>query len=256
MHLSEIVRRQAAARPGDRPHSCAETDLTWRQTDDRTSRLGAALHARGLRHGDRVAIVAKACHRYWEVHFGCAKAGLVVVPVNHRLQAAEVENILSDVGAKAAVVDARLAEPVAAVDIPLRWGLGDGHGQPLDYEQLLAEHEPVPPPVTLSGDDLNVIAYTSGTTGTAKGAMLTHRGAVLSAYGYGMANRFRSDDVVLTCMPPYVLRGQSAGLSPALVGAHVVMADFDAGEVLRIIEERGVTQVQLAPTMITLLLRE
>lgn len=256
MHLAEIVRRQAAARPGDPSYSCAETDLTWRLTDERTSRLAAALYARGLRHGDRVAILARACHRYWEVHFGCAKAGLVAVPVNHRLQAAEVKHILSDVGAKAAVIDARLADVVAPIGIPLRIGFGAGHGQPLDYEQTLADHDPVPPPAGLSDDDLNVIAYTSGTTGTAKGAMLTHRGAVLSAYGYGMANRFRSDDVVLTCMPPYVLRGQSAGLSPALAGAHVIMADFAAPDVVDIIERRRVTQLQLAPAMITLLLRE
>ena len=149
MHLSEIVRRQAAARPGDPSYSCAETDLTWRQTDERTSRLAAALYARGLRPGERVAILARACHRYWEVHFGCAKAGLVVVPVNHRLQAAEVKHILSDVGAKAAVVDARLADVAAAADIPLRLGFGHGHGQPLDYEAMLAEHEPVPPAVEL-----------------------------------------------------------------------------------------------------------
>jgi long-chain acyl-CoA synthetase len=256
MHLSEIIRRQAAARPGDPSYSCAETDLTWRQTDERTSRLAAALYARGLRHGDRVAILAQACHRYWEVHFGCAKAGLVVVPVNHRLQAAEVKHILSDVGAKAAVVDARLADVVTSVDIPLRLGFGLGHGQPLDYEMVLTQHDPIPPAVTLRDDDLNVIAYTSGTTGAAKGAMLTHRGAVLSAYGYGIANRFRSDDVVLSCMPPYVLRGQSAGLSPALAGAHVVVADFAAAEVVDLIEQRRVTQLQLAPAMITLLLRK
>jgi acyl-CoA synthetase (AMP-forming)/AMP-acid ligase II len=256
MHLAEIVRRQAAARPGDPSYSCAETDLTWRQTDERTSRLAAALYARGLRPGDRVAVLARACHRYWEVHFGCAKAGLVVVPVNHRLQAAEVKHILSDVGAKAVVVDARLADVVAGAGIPLRLGFGLSHGQPLDYEQTLAEHEPVPPAVELDDGDLNVVAYTSGTTGTAKGAMLSHRGSVLSAYGYGMANRFRSDDVVLTCMPPYVLRGQSAGLSPALAGAHVVMADFVASEVVDIIERRRITQLQLAPAMITLLLAE
>jgi acyl-CoA synthetase (AMP-forming)/AMP-acid ligase II len=71
-----------------------------------------------------------------------------------------------------------------------------------------------------------------------------------------MANRFRSDDVVLTCMPPYVLRGQSAGLSPALAGAHVIMADFAASDVVDNIEQRRVTQLQLAPAMITLLLRE
>jgi acyl-CoA synthetase (AMP-forming)/AMP-acid ligase II len=138
MHLAEIVRRQAAARPGDPSYSCAETDLTWRQTDERTCRLAAALHAHGLRHGDRVAILSRACHRYWEVHFGCAKAGLVAVPVNHRLQSAEVQHILSDVGAQAAVIDARLADVIAPADIPVRIGFGAGHGQPLDYEQALA----------------------------------------------------------------------------------------------------------------------
>ena len=70
---------------------------------------------------DRVAILARACHRYWEVHFGCAKAGLVVVPVNHRLQAAEVKHILSDVGAKTAVVDARLADVAATAGAPSCW---------------------------------------------------------------------------------------------------------------------------------------
>src|SRR5260370_18890452 len=122
MHLAQVVRRQAVARPRDPSYSCAKADLTWRQTDERSSRLAAALYARGLRHGDRVAILAKACHRYWEVHFGCAKAGLVVVPVNHRLQAAEVKHILSDVGAKAVVVDARLPDVLASVDISLRLG--------------------------------------------------------------------------------------------------------------------------------------
>ncbi len=72
MHLAEIVRRQAVARPCDPAYSCAEADLTWRQTDERSSRLAAALHARGLRHGDRVAILAKACHRYWEARSSCA----------------------------------------------------------------------------------------------------------------------------------------------------------------------------------------
>ena len=108
-----------------------------------------------------MTILAKACHRYWEVHFGCAKAGLVVVPVNHRLQAAEVEHILRDVGAKAAVVDARLVGVIASAAIPLRVGFGRDHGQPLDYEQTLAEHDPVPPPVTIDDNDLNVIASTS-----------------------------------------------------------------------------------------------
>src|SRR5260370_25856109 len=71
-----------------------------------------------------------------------------------------------------------------------------------------------------------------------------------------MDNRCRGDDVVLSCMPPYVWRGQSAGLSPALGGSHVMMADFVASEVVRIVEQRRITQLQLAPAMITLLLRE
>jgi acyl-CoA synthetase (AMP-forming)/AMP-acid ligase II len=256
VHLSDIVRRQAIARPHDPSYSCAEVDLDWAQTEERTSRLAAALHELGLRHGDRVAVVGKACHRYWEVHFGAAKAGVIVVPINHRLLAREVAQIVADVGAAALVADARLTDAVSDCAAAVRIGFGAGHGLPYDYEQLLDAAEPTPPPVHLDDLDINVIAYTSGTTGRPKGAMLTHRGSVLSAYGYGIANRFRTDDVVLTCMPPYVLRGQSAGLSPALVGAHVVMADFVASDVVDIVEKRRVTQLQLAPAMITLLLRE
>src|SRR5260370_4086640 len=131
MHLAQVVRRQAVARPRDPSYSCAKADLTWRQTDERSSRLAAALHARGLRHGDRVAILAQACHRYWEVHFGCAKAGLVVVPLNHRLQPAEVEHILRDVAATAGLVHPRLARTIPSAGVPLPVRLRPGPAQPL-----------------------------------------------------------------------------------------------------------------------------
>jgi long-chain acyl-CoA synthetase len=257
LHLSEIVRRQAAARPQDWSYSCAEGSHTWASTDERSSRLASYLHGQRLQPGDRVAIVAKACHRYWEIHFACAKAGLIAVPVNYRLTADEVAYIVTDVGARAAIVGPGLGPLLAtAPELPVRIGFGSGHGQPADYEQVLASASTRPPDVALHDHDINVIGYTSGTTGRPKGAMLSHRGSVLSAYGYGIANRFTADDVVLSCMPSYVFRGQSASLSPALVGAHVIMAEYRAAEILRLIERWRVTQIQLAPAMINLLLAE
>jgi long-chain acyl-CoA synthetase len=256
MHLSEIVRRQAVARPDAPSYTCAEASLNWLQSDERSSRLANFLLARGLRPGDRVALLATACHRYWEVHFGCAKAGLIVAPINHRLQPGEIDFILGDVGAAAVVVSADLAAKLAGSRLALRLGFGGDHGQPDDYEAALAGAAPDAPTVALSDDDINVIAYTSGTTGRPRGAMLAHRGSVLSAYGYGIANQFRADDIVLSCMPPYVLRGQSAGLSPALVGAHVVMAPFRAPDIAATIAHYRVTQIQLAPAMINMLLAQ
>jgi acyl-CoA synthetase (AMP-forming)/AMP-acid ligase II len=258
MHLAEIVRRQANARPNDPSYTCAEGTRTWRQTDDRANRLANHLLGRGLAKGDRVALLAKACHRYWEVHFACAKAGLVAVPVNYRLLAAEIDQILDDVGASGVIVDARSRTTADDLrhDAKVRIGFGAAHGQEDDYERSVARAPGGAPRVDLSDDDLNVIAYTSGTTGRPKGAMLTHHGAVVSAYAYGIANRFTADDVVLSCMPAYVFRGQSAALSPALAGAHVIMADFRPAEILGLIERHRVTQIQLAPAMINMLLAE
>ena len=99
MNIGDLFRRQAVARPTAVAFRCDGDHYTWADVDRRSDAV-AELLASTLDLGDRVAIVALNCHRYWEVHAACAKAGVVAVPINHRLVPDEMAAIVDDVAAR------------------------------------------------------------------------------------------------------------------------------------------------------------
>ena len=170
-----------ALRAPDRPLFAIDggESRTYAQVHRRANRIGHALLGAGLRQGDRVAVWSDDCVEYLETYMGAARAGLVVVPINNRLTAEEARFIAHDSDARCLMVSDRLApladEAFSQSDFALVAAYGEE--RPLGataFEDLLpgaAESEPPRP----SEEDLFVIAYTSGTTGFPKGAMLTHR---------------------------------------------------------------------------------
>ncbi len=258
MNIADVLRRQASARPDSPAYSCGVTTLSWTEVAHRSARLARWL-AGELPTGARVAILSRTCHRYFETHYALAMAGLVAVPLNWRLTATELAQLLDDSGAAALVVDrglagtARRALETARGDL-LLLGHGDGDAAGLDlidYECVASEGDATPPEVAVDGDDLHVIGYTSGTTGTTKGAMITHHAATTAALAYALALGLRPEDRVLACMPGYVYRGGSGGFAPAVAGAHTIVREFDAARVAEHLVRDGITQVTLAPAMAT-----
>lgn len=260
MNVSDLLRRQASARPHAPAYTCANETLSWSEVDARVSRLADRL-ASSLRAGDRVAILSRTCHRYFETHYALARAGLVAVPLNSRLTGAELAALLEDSGASALVLDRALERSAeeamdalgsAAALLVIRHGEIDG-GVPdavgEDYETIVAVPGAADPTVEVADGDLHVIGYTSGTTGTTKGAMITHHSATISALAYAISLELTSDDRVLACMPGYVYRGGSAGFAPAVAGAHTVVTEFAPARVLELIDRYDITQVTLAPAM-------
>ena len=170
-----------ALRAPDRPLFAIDggESRTYAQVHRRANRIGHALLGSGLRAGDRVAVWSDDCVEYLETYMGAARAGLVVVPINNRLTAEEARFIAHDSDARCLMVSDRLAPLAADAFSRSDFALVAAYGaeRPLGarpFEDLLlgaAETEPPRP----SEDDLFVIAYTSGTTGFPKGAMLTHR---------------------------------------------------------------------------------
>jgi acyl-CoA synthetase (AMP-forming)/AMP-acid ligase II len=170
-----------ALRAPDRPLFAIDggESRTYAQVHRRANRIGHALLGAGLRQGDRVAVWSDDCVEYLETYMGAARAGLVVVPINNRLTAEEARFIAHDSEARCLMVSDRLApladEAFSQSDFALVAAYGGE--RPLGatpFEDLLlgaAQSEPPRP----SDEDLFVIAYTSGTTGFPKGAMLTHR---------------------------------------------------------------------------------
>lgn len=152
---------------------------TYAQVDRRANQLGNALLGHGLKIGDRVAVWADDSVEYLETYMAAARAGLVVVPVNNRLTPGEAKYIVEDCDARALMIsDAiapRASECFAEGDFALvgTYGKDTAIGA-LGFEELIGEAADTPPPAPYE-DDLFIIAYTSGTTGFPKGAMLTHR---------------------------------------------------------------------------------
>jgi fatty-acyl-CoA synthase len=159
---------------------------TYRQFEERANRLASHLRQLGLRHLDRVAFIAPNTPAMLEAHFGIPAAGLVLVPINTRLNADEIGYILKHSGAKVLFID-REFEPLiqASAHEGLRVIRIDDSGVPGDpYEDFLAAGSPEPCEPWLEDEYETIsINYTSGTTGRPKGVMVHHRGAYLNAIG-------------------------------------------------------------------------
>src|SRR5690606_28576386 len=147
---------------------------TWQEVNRRSDQFAAALQGLGLGHGDRIAILSRNRIEIAEHWFACLKAGMVRVGINWRYSLREMLHVARDSQVKFILVDATcvsefedgLAESEKSGCIIA--GFGENHGLALDYETLLAAHAtPAYPPI--AGEDLAMIAYTSGTTGLPKG---------------------------------------------------------------------------------------
>lgn len=217
----------------------------------RVGRLAGGMRTEaGLSHGDRVVLWMENRPEFLELLFACWTAGLCVVPVNAKLHAREVAHIVADCGAKAAFTSDALLEGLAdgLKDLPaapLLYVVGS-----LAYERLAAA-SPAACAET-SATDIAWIFYTSGTTGKPKGAMLSHRNLLTTAYAYyADIERVEPGDVKLHAAPLSHASGLY-GLPHLLAGGHQVIHDgFEPQEVLEALERyRNVTSFA-APTMVT-----
>lgn len=266
MNIGDVLRRQAAARPRRPAYSCGGTTYSWDEVAARATNVAARLAAE-LAPGSRVAILSRSCHRYFETYYAVAMAGLVSVPLNWRLSAEELAQLVRDCDAAALVLDRGLA-PLAAEALAALPSAGRlvmiGHGSGaapgldlVDYEEVAGSAgTPALPCAKPTEDDLHVIGYTSGTTGTTKGAMITHHSATSAALAYALAQGLTERDRVLACMPGYVYRGGSGGFAAAVAGAHTIVCEFDAARVVEHLRDHDVTQVTLAPVMAARVLAE
>jgi long-chain acyl-CoA synthetase len=223
--------------------TCGEVQLTYGQTWDRCCRLISALRALGVQNGDRVGVVGPNCHRYLEIYQAVPGAGMSIVPLNPRHTPAELRYALVDSGAKvlfSGLRDADLGDTVEHV-----FDLGEG------YETLLASARPADLPEDLPEDAVAGLFYTGGTTGAAKGVMLTHRNLLANAMHFGVCWPFTVDTTWLVIAPLFHAAGSIAVLATVWnAGHHVLLPAFDPARALDLIESQGVTATLVVPTML------
>ena len=207
--------------------------------------------------GDRVALLSANHPAYLEGLFAAGLLGAILVPLNARLTTPEIVYALRDSGAKVLVHSAELAENgVAAAEEAgtARRVVVDGDPDPeaVGYEAIIAaaSTERIDQPVT--HDDPCFIMYTSGTTGYPKGVVLTHGGVTFAVMNPIVDLDLSTDEVSLVAAPLFHTAALNFVALPTLLkgGAVIIEEGFEAGRILRVIAERGVTYSFGVPTML------
>ncbi|MGI9053683.1 MAG: AMP-binding protein [Ilumatobacteraceae bacterium] len=243
----------------------ATGSTTWRQLDSRVNRLVNGLRASGLRTGETLAVVCGNRREWFEIAMACAHGGWTYVPVNWHWVADELAYVFDDADVVAVLVDGRYADAVGSaladdrskgvrlvigIDAP---SIGETDDRPfIDYESLLAGATTDEPDEQRLGGPM---FYTSGTTGRPKGV----RGALLgnndltpdimALVAGGFRAFFPIPGRTLLCGPFYHSAQYAFSFLPLIAGSSVVMQHkYDAAEVLRLIDQHGVTNVHLVPT--------
>jgi acyl-CoA synthetase (AMP-forming)/AMP-acid ligase II len=228
-----------------------ERRFTWADTRERTRRLAVALQEYGIEHGDRVAFLAPNVPELLEAHFGVPWAGGVLVAINTRLTASEIDYILRHSGSRVLVVDESLRELVP--DAPVERVVVCGEGG--DYDELLASARDGDPEPRLESElDTISINYTSGTTGRPKGVMYTHRGAYLNALATVAHARMDAASTYLWTLPMFHCNGWCFTWGVTAAGAkHVCLRKVDPPVVWELLEQEHVTHMCGAPTVLVML---
>lgn len=228
----ETPERQAIVGPGNE-------SLTYGALEEESFAFAAHFASVGLKAGDRVLLSAATSLKMVVAYVAAQRLGLVVVPVNTALTQSEVEYIIEDVRPKGAFVD----DPEHAgwmSQVPVVCG---------PETVLTGMMRPVLDQVTR--DDLALVAYTSGTTGTPKGAMLSSGNLLASAEALRIAWRWTSDDRLVLVLPLFHLHGLGVGLNGTLVagGSAILQQKFGVDSVLDAITENDATLFFGVPTM-------
>ena len=240
---------------------CGDMRLTFAGLDQLVANCAAGLSARGVRCGDRVAMLLGNDVAFPVVMFAALRLGAIAVPISIREQTPGVAYMLAHCGAKVLLHDADLADRLPAPsDTPVlahRIAVSPG-GACAGLDDLLDAGGRIPEPARVGEEDTAVILYTSGTTGRPKGAMLTHLGICHSALHYECCMGLEARDRAVVAVPMSHVTGVIA-LIAAMVraaGTLIVMRAFKAGEFIALAERERMTHTLLVPAMYNLCLLE
>ncbi len=256
MQLTQGIYRAVQLHPDKVALVCGDRSVVWAVFADRVARLAGAFRASGVAPGDRVAMLANNSDRYVEFYFATLWAGGVLVPINTRWSANEMAACLDD------------AEPVLLLCDTTHFALAQGLRQRCasvrellladvpngadvaDWESLIRSAEPAAD-ARRNGADLACLFYTGGTTGRAKGVMLSHGNFMANSMMHIANLGLHEAAVHLHVSPMFHVAGGARLFSVTAAGAtHAVLEAFDPDAFLSAIERFKVTVTVVVPTVL------
>ncbi|WP_406234728.1 fatty-acid--CoA ligase FadD5 [Nocardia sp. NBC_01009] len=255
-HWNNQIAAHAQMRPDAVAIRFRGVDTTWQQLNERSLKFADALARRGVGFGDRVLILALNYPEYVEAVFGITAIGAIAVPVNFRLTPPEVAYIVGDSGAKVIVTDTMLQPLAAAVQgqapalescIVIGGKTADGV---FGYDDVLVEGGAPHTPLDIPEDTPALIMYTSGTTGSPKGAVLSHANMNAQSLTCIRAMDLDPDSVSFCTSPLFHIAGIGSLAPYFLLGGKTVLhplGAFDATDFLDAVEREQATTAFCVP---------
>ena len=267
-NIGRLLTLRAAVHPHREAYvdSALPVRLTFAQLNARANQMAAVFLAQGVQPGDRVAIMMMNSAEFLESYFAIAKIGGIVVPLNWRLVADELEFILKDSGAETLVFGAEFLE--LATDLHARgkktdvrrWlhsaeGPSETHFAQ-DYEALRDAADAAEPEAGAGDDDLLYIMYTSGTTGLPKGVVHSHSTTFWALLTIGASVDTHDGDRYLAALPMFHV----GSLTPLTLNVYqgttsVVMREFDPKRAWELMKEESITSALLVPAMLNFMVQ-
>src|SRR4030095_12800329 len=243
-----------------------EKHFTYRRFGERVAQLARCLSRFNMAKGSVAAIMAPNGHEFMETYYACGVTGVVLSPINFRLSAREISDILNDGGVSLLFAHAEFAEMTKEIvancpDVQKVVWIGSAGSPNLPvasfaYEETLAAEDPTFPPLPdLAAGDLAHLYYTSGTTGRPKGVMLTQGNVSFHALAVVPELKLTDADAWLHAAPMFHLADAWSTFALTWAGGkHVFVPAFNAGDVLDTIEREHVSASIMIPTMVDALL--
>ncbi len=243
--------------------------LSFSALNRRSNQLANQMLAGGLQKGDRVGLLLMNSAEFMESYFALAKIGAVVVPLNWRLVADELEFILKDSGTRRLIFGSEFVEVAAElhgrgdktdIDHWLQVADINGDGETAyfaeDYAEFREAGTEAEPPQGASGDDMLYIMYTSGTTGLPKGVVHSHSTAIWALITIGANAVYYEADRYLAALPMFHVGALSPLAANVYRGAtSVVMRAFDPVRAWELIQEERITTGLAVPAMLNFMLQ-
>ena len=243
--------------------------LTFAQLNERANQVTAVLKDLGIKPGDRVAIMMMNSAEFFETYFAIAKLGGVIVPLNWRLVADELEFIIKDSGSETLIFGNEFLD--LATDLNSRgdktdikhWlhssasaATGGETHFAQDYEKLRNAASTAEPTPGAAEDDLLYIMYTSGTTGLPKGVVHTHNTTMWALLTFLATADCHDGDRYLAALPMFHV----GSLTPVTLNIYlgttsVVMREFDPTRAWELMGEEKITSALLVPAMLNFMMQ-
>jgi long-chain acyl-CoA synthetase len=255
LSLDAMLRAVVARKPDGIALVLGEQRVTYAELDRVAENVARNLIASGFQKGERIAMLLGNCLEFIFCALGAVRAGMIVVPLNTRQRAPEIDYVLQQCLASALVYDAdcevNLPEP--RTELRKLWVVGSGRAA--SFAELTNDAPATALP-ELHQEDTAYLLYTSGTTGHPKGAMLTHVSIIHSVLNFQHGYGLRDGDVTMLAVPASHVTGLVALILATIhvAGTTVILPTFKAPEFLAVAARERMTYTLMVPAMYNLCL--